>query len=79
MVVKAGLKAITPPAMDPAIEVGYKIGEFVIAGVATTLIGNVVAKELTETADGFVGVMDMIRQTKEAIEEQETEMEVATA
>lgn len=61
LVVKAGIEMITPPAMEPVVEVGYKVGKWVIAGVATTMIERAVASELTETYDEFEGAVKEIR------------------
>lgn len=70
LVVKAGLEMITPPAMEPAVEVGYKVGKWVITGVASTVIERAVAKELTDTCDEFA---EAINEAKEAVEKVEQE------
>lgn len=82
LVVKAGIEMITPPAMEPAVEVGYKVGKWVIAGVATTMIERAVAFELTENYNEFenavkelksMDIEEMVAENKETISEEMTE------
>lgn len=70
-VIKAGLKMITPPTMDPVVEIGYKVGEWVITGLATTAITHAVTSELTETYEGLEAVTKEIASIKEAKDQDE--------
>lgn len=73
MVIDAGLNMIPCPAVKPVAKTAFKVGKFVISGIAGKLVSDLATAEIKEMSDNAVEMMDNIRTSRIPVLEESSE------